>query len=145
MHPVAADAPAGVLAWRDRPSAVLASLTDSARPDAVRHRERSFGLGKPDRAESCYRQAQASRAEVVQVRRADPRADLCLLLSAHTSWTHRTSLMANRAVRPPAIAVNLDGDLDVQKAGVAACSPNCRCCCHRPVRPRALKTFLAPC
>jgi hypothetical protein len=86
MHPVSADASASVLPWRDRPSAAFASLTGSTRPDAVRHRERSFGLAEPDRAEGCcYRKAEASGAEMVQVRRAYQRADLCSLLSAHTS------------------------------------------------------------
>lgn len=77
VHPVSADAPAGVLPWRDGSSAAFASIADRAGPDEVRHYKQCFLLAERCRAEGRDRKPEASGAEMVQVRRAYPRADGC--------------------------------------------------------------------
>jgi hypothetical protein len=85
MHPVPAQAPAGVLSSRDRPPAAFAWLTGGADPEAVRHLGRGFRPAEAGRAEVRYREPETSGAEMIQVRRADARADLVLLPLAHIS------------------------------------------------------------
>jgi hypothetical protein len=97
MHPVSVNAPAGVLPCRDGPSATFASVTGGAGSDGVGCEERSFRSAERCRAEGRYRKPEASRAEVVQVRREYPRADVCLLLSTHVSLNPRIVARLKRA------------------------------------------------
>jgi hypothetical protein len=102
VHPVSADLPARVLPWRNGPSAAVTSVAGGAGPDAVRHEERYFLPAWHCRAEGRYRKPEASGADMVQVRRAYPRADACWLLSAHASLNPRNVAGLKRAQRQPA-------------------------------------------
>jgi len=99
MHPISTEASSDVLTCRDGQSAAFASLTSSTRPDAVRRQGCSFLLAEPGWAQGCHRKPEASRAELLQVRRAYPRADLCPLRLAHTSSTHEMPQEIKRARR----------------------------------------------
>ena len=98
VHPPPAGASTGVLPWRERPTAALASLTASGCSDAVRHHGRGFLPAESGRAEGYYRKPEASGAEMIQVRRAHSRANASLLVPHAAILYHSMTLRCSSEI-----------------------------------------------
>jgi hypothetical protein len=82
MYPRTADAPAGVLAGCDEPSAAPASLTHGTRGIAVRRRSGRVFQAQAHRAGACHGNPDPAGAEMLQVRLTYALIDLDPLLPA---------------------------------------------------------------